>query len=394
MQRKERDCSSFKYKSQTKGKKIIYYPYGNILMQKTIHQRFLLLCQTVGILMKLSSIRTAIFYAIWIFMFIPISKVHSEDSTWGVIIYDTNGNIYSSNLDGSSETQLTHDGDGHYPKWSTDGQKILFIRHTSLQTVVDADGKTSEIGQPTDFYVMDRDGSNSHLIRHLEGVVNEPSWSPDGKIIGFYYQSKEEWLHQGTASFVSGFYVLPVEGDQRPQLISKYARHVDWSPDGKKLVFSVMRPANHWALHTSNVDGSDETQLLDEETYLDSDNAKWSPDGNLIAFRATVRRLTDTNEFTSQGAVLVVRPDGSHVRSLTYDLGWDCWHPWWAHKEDRLTYSCYTMPSCLVDEAAKKRPDECIARTFTLAMDDSHAKPKQIAEQKGTAALKFREMAP
>ena len=178
----------------------------------------------------------------------------AADQGPGRMVYELNGDIYTSNADGSDELPLTHDdGDSHGPKWSPDGRQVLFIRNTSLQSVTDADGIMREIGQPTDFYLVNRDGGNLHRLRHFEGVVSDPSWSPDGKLIGFYYQSKEEWLHQGLPTFVAGFYVMPSEGDESPHLVSADARHVDWSPDGKKLVFTVARPGNHIEIGRAHV---------------------------------------------------------------------------------------------------------------------------------------------
>lgn len=309
----------------------------------------------------------------------------------GVLVYDKNGDIYTANLDGSNEVQLSKTGDSHHPKWSPDGKRILYIRNTSLQTVLDDEGKPAEIGQPTDFYIMNRDGTEPHLLRHLNGVVTQPSWSPDGLKIGFYYQSKEEWLHQGSPSFVSGFYIMPVSGEDKPRLVSTDARNVSWSSDSKKLVFTVQRPHNHTALHTSTIDGGDERQLLDEDIYIDSDSAKWSSDDKLIAYRATVSRKTGDDKMTFQGMIGIVEPNGHNATPLTYDLGWDCWHPWWDHK--LLVYSCYTMPSCQPDNV-KVKPDLCIARTYTLDVTDPYAKPQIISEQKGSAATNLHDISP
>jgi Tol biopolymer transport system component len=312
----------------------------------------------------------------------------------GRVAYDRGGNIYTAER-GSGETVVVKDGDCHTPRWSPDGKRILFIRNTSLQTLVNDDGSTSEIGQPTDFYIVDRNGDNMHLVRHLDGVVSDPTWSPDGKTIGFFYQSKEEWLHEGMPGFQSGFFEMPVKGMDPPRLISTDARSVDWSPNGKKLVFTVDRPGDHFALHTANVDGGDETQLLDEEIFVNADHAKWSPDGSQIAFQALVRHKLPDNKFAFQSTIFTVHPDGTHIRQLTYDLGWDCWHPWWMPDKDNmtLTYYCYAMPGC-TPAIAKASPEQCIGRTFTVDINDPHAKPEQTAEQQGIAGGVIPQVAP
>lgn len=319
------------------------------------------------------------------------STLKAADVLKGTMVYDRNGDIYSATAAGGGEAALTQFGDSHSPKWSPDGQKILFIRNTSLQMVTNTEGGIAEIGQPTDFYIMNRDGSDPHLLRHMEGVVKDPSWSPDGKKIGFFYQSKEEWLNQGIPGFISGFFVMPIEGSEGPHLVLADARHVDWSPNGKKLVFTVSRPSDHIALHTANIDGSDEAQLLDEETFVNADNAKWSPDGQEIALQATVLHKTPTNKAIFQSTIFVVHPDGTHIHQLTYDLNWDCWHPWWAHAEKKLNYSCYTMPACTPAQI-KAHPDQCISRTFSIMTDDLHAKPVQVSEQSGVAGTLVPEL--
>src|SRR6266571_2099162 len=69
--------------------------------------------------------------------------------------------IFTEHLDGSSQRQLTFEGDNGRPEWSPDGRKIAFgsVRNGRAWVVV-----------------MDADGSNQRLL--LEGSA-DPDWSPD-----------------------------------------------------------------------------------------------------------------------------------------------------------------------------------------------------------------------
>jgi Tol biopolymer transport system component len=171
--------------------------------------------------------------------------------------------VYLANEDGSLVTRL---GEGSWPAWSPDGQKIALWRSRDRA-----------------IYVINVDGSG---LRHLAGGW-EPDWSPDGRFIAFR-----------DMTFSIG--AVEVDGSNRRTLYEgDYgAFGPAWSPDGQRIAFSVGtfvgdEPLGLWVM---NADGSGRQYL-----HLPGWAPAWSPDGSQIAF-------------VSHAGIGVVSPDGSATR--------------------------------------------------------------------------------
>jgi hypothetical protein len=92
----------------------------------------------------------------------PGAAVAAFPGGQGRLAFDSQGQIYTINPDGSSLTAL---GVGTYPRWSPDGQRIAYQRGG-------------------DIWVMRSDGSHQHEITTL-GDAAEPAWSASGHKIVF-----------------------------------------------------------------------------------------------------------------------------------------------------------------------------------------------------------------
>ena len=79
-----------------------------------------------------------------------------------------------------------------------------------------------------------------------------------------------------------------------------------WSPDGRSIVFARGMPFGEIDLHVMNADGSGERVLLEREGT--DGGARYSPDGSLVAFHASVGE---------ESRIAVVGSDGSGLRFLT-----------------------------------------------------------------------------
>ncbi len=90
---------------------------------------------------------------------------------------------------------------------------------------------------------------------------------------------------------------------------------VQWSPDGRKLVFVIARDDGTSAIFTIKVDGSGERRLT--PWRLGASQPDWSPNGRKIVFESYesgAPRGRSENVFT-------VRPNGTHLKKVTHDKG-------------------------------------------------------------------------
>jgi Tol biopolymer transport system component len=91
-----------------------------------------------------------------------------------------------------------------------------------------------------------------------------------------------------------------------------------WSPDHTRIAFQSNRDGN-WEVYVANADGTDVERL----THDDADDGEpdWSPDGKRIAF-------------IRDGALTVMRDDGSRARKIASGADW----PSWSAKAEFLAY--------------------------------------------------------
>jgi dipeptidyl aminopeptidase/acylaminoacyl peptidase len=222
------------------------------------------------------------------------------------------------------------------PLWSGDSKWIAFHGQ-------DGDKHGLLIAHP--------DGSNTVFLAPVAGT-NSPlpgtgkdfTWSPDGKQIAFVSSKAGEggtqaggdpmvitrYLYkpdysEGLTRFNDNqrlhLFVVDVASRQIRQLTQgNYDEHsVDWSPDGKQLLFASNREPNqdeffHYDLFT--------LQLADDTIHrlTASESCEygpiWSPDGKSIAYRGTRRGLTDRETTMEDTHVWVMNADGSNRREI------------------------------------------------------------------------------
>ncbi len=189
--------------------------------------------------------------------------------------------IYTIRTDGSHLTRLTtspfHDtvgtagecggGDGR-GVYSPDGSQIVFIRQQCGTGPDPSSDETAAIER------MDRDGGHQTEILPQGGVTSHPgsqlSWSPDGSAIAFGDPGGE--LHTIRPDGTGLRHIALDPGPGR-----YYAAGPAWSPDGKRLVFTLFREALLSSdLYTVSPDGSGLTKITDTpgaEAW-----ARWGPD--------------------------------------------------------------------------------------------------------------------
>ncbi len=229
----------------------------------------------------------------------------------------TTGALFISNTDGSGEHQVltppTGALDGE-PDWSPDGSRLLFTRVSNVDsfheahalfTVSSAGGKATALtaGKPS-------------YVENVPGFDEAGSYSPDGTRIAYVHSESNptQALQQ------SNIFVMDTNGKQvRP--VTRFPDSagdlggVQWSPDGKQLVFSRLnsdtsKPAGGLALFVIGADGTG-LRRLTPWTLGAGGVPDWSRAG-LIVFRAV------QDEESGIGNFYTIHPDGTGVHQVTH----------------------------------------------------------------------------
>ncbi|MCI0708379.1 MAG: hypothetical protein L0Y80_12945 [Ignavibacteriae bacterium] len=146
--------------------------------------------------------------------------------------------------------------------------------------------------------VQNVDGTSRQLI----GCGGFMDWSPDGKKIVFAFSPRAE-LGDRTRSI----YVINADGTGLEQLTDSLGIRDDtpsWSPDGQTIAFSSNRDyypdAQLWSeIYLMDADGSNQRRLTYTDSLINGTPA-WSPDGNSIAF-------------TSNAEIVIIEKDGTDL---------------------------------------------------------------------------------
>jgi eukaryotic-like serine/threonine-protein kinase len=131
------------------------------------------------------------------------------------------GDIFVVPALGGAAAKLVEDG--HYPSWSPDGKRIVFMSNRG--------------GRVKLWTVASEGGAPAQLTKDPEKIDYQPAWSPDGKWIaygsGFPTTSSGGWRFNVA--------VVPASGGAPADLTSEflYVTRPAWSVDGKTVFFGA-----------------------------------------------------------------------------------------------------------------------------------------------------------
>jgi TolB protein len=196
-------------------------------------------------------------------------------------------------------------------------------------------------------FTVEPDGTRLRQVTHSAGGAGQfgLAWSPDGKRLLFTVtgaRGKDALVRAGAdgtgATSISPPCTGRCLGDDAPS----------YSPDGRKIAFErafgpiVNGNASLSAIFTMNADGTHLTQLTQKTTPTTTEDhqPRWSPDGTKIAFA----RVNDTAAPAHESAIEVMDADGRDVRRLT-PFALDAGDPRWSPDGTRLLFNTYEKPT-------------------------------------------------
>jgi Tol biopolymer transport system component len=289
----------------------------------------------------------------------------------GLIAFDTAGDIWVVNPDGSSLRQLTSGPAVDLgPVWSPDGTWIAFWSidmssfdepYTDVQIQV-------TMGQPkASLVLVSADGSDQRVLagglRVAGSCAPVVSWSPDSSRIAYGHRDLTDtitvvsvedatsvsldvlgygpsWSPDGTTvafhgtpgmvggtSQQAGVYLIEVDGSGLRKVSTTTGSgcgfdYPQWSPDGTRIAYYDGVDGGH-SIRIANVDGSGELVFerggTGEEYW-----PRWSPDGSRIAFDRVVEICCN------RVRVVLADPDGANQVMLDHAPwtgGWPTWSP-------------------------------------------------------------------
>ena len=222
------------------------------------------------------------------------------------------------------------------PEWAPDGQSIAY---------------QGRVGDRSGLVVARPDGSGARFLAEmsdtnapLPGSGKTVAWSPDGKRIAFVSSTPgpetadaaadpmviTRYLYkpdaaEGMTHFNDNrrlhLFVVDEASGKIDQLTegSYYEHSIDWSPDGRELLFLTNRDADHdeffnYDIYVMNM--ADRSVRRLSATESNEYHPRWSPDGRMIAFQATTRGLTDRETTMEDTHVWVMNADGTNRREI------------------------------------------------------------------------------
>ncbi len=169
-------------------------------------------------------------------------------------------------------------------------------------------------------YTADQDGSGLEKLTPGAGAFDsEPTWSPDGKRIGYVCRNFE-------------LCVMNADGSNKHRITTTdwpktWTYYLDpaWSPDGNWIAFSSNLSGNY-DLFVIRPDGSGEKRLTTGPR--DESEPAWSHDGTRIAYASDANGLGD---------IYVMNASGSNQRRVTRTKD-DEEAPTWSPDDKRIAY--------------------------------------------------------
>ncbi len=221
--------------------------------------------------------------------------VWSPDGRWIVYTADDDSrsiNLMLFNVRTGESSALTRGRQVNIdPTWSPDGKRLAYVSTSSHGwfNIFVMPLENGAAGEPIQITADHNFGRARLYFSDYDSNI-EPTWSPDGKeIIGV--------SNRGIPLGSGGVWRMPVEPDamSKAQLILReetlFRTRPQWSPDGKRIIYSSHRGAQFTNLYVLPVMGGEPYQMTFGE--WDHFEPRWSPDGEWIVYVSNQNGLSD-----------------------------------------------------------------------------------------------------
>jgi Tol biopolymer transport system component len=192
--------------------------------------------------------------------------------------------------DGSRLQQLTNDSSSELdPSWSADGLRLAYI-----------DGA----GENRGVFTMHADGT--HQRRVTLGPLAEPQFSRGGRRI--VYEKHNSFAPPGS------IFIVRIDGTGNRRLVGDDAERPVYAPSGpRRIAFDrVGVGGRRDGIWTVRPDGTHQRRITHPGEYVQDEIVDWSPDGRQIVFTRCKAEI-HVCRLTSLRAVW---PDGSHEHAI------------------------------------------------------------------------------
>jgi Tol biopolymer transport system component len=203
------------------------------------------------------------------------------------------GHLTVMRTDGTDYQVISPQGVSSPAAFSPDGHTIAYTMHEAITSTSGTRYVVTSwyyrIGsQPQRF-----PWKNFGLTKFATMGFSSPSWSPDGQKIAWWMGGYDE----NHKKKFGGIGIFDLELGTTV-LVDNFAQHVwdgwpeavDWSPDGKRIVFFGGRPQSEnledwggFGIWTAQADGSHLRRLIDMNIEYNVCNWAWQPDGQWLA---------------------------------------------------------------------------------------------------------------
>ena len=213
----------------------------------------------------------------------------------GTAFLAARGDLFALRSDGRwSNLTATPGSVEDHPAVSPDGHRLAFI--------TDAGGE-----QQVAILMLDRPGRPRILTHFASGVLYAPRWSPDGAYLAVADANKRLWLISAESGRVEQIAADPFAEVQ----------DAAFSPDGRRLAYSLTRADQTRAIHLRDIVGGRDIELS-APGETDHDPA-FTGGGSSLVFVSARREHPFVSDRDREGTIATIASDGLYRASLSMD---------------------------------------------------------------------------